>query len=264
MAFSLVLKGCIGALRFTSSSLTSTEPIKASFRGSCLLVEGKDSGCISFGGISVGGRCVTIGSSSMTFNGRRIQMGSSPDAPVMVDGVVYYPEGSSSSKESKTEEDDDHKKEWTFEELAIGSSFVLGSIEMKAVGELYVSGAHFSSSVNVGVQGAGRVIFDHHPLDNISASIAGSGDVCVIPATIPIKVATLSVAGSGDIDVGGALVGTLNVSVAGSGDVYGFHVTESGSCNVAGSGDIHGTKAAGVCVSESVMGSGYIRIQEVK
>ena len=87
-------------------------------------------------------------------------------------------------------------------------------------------------------------------------SIAGSGDVNVEAASGPVKI---RIGGSGDVVIRGGHAASLDVLVAGSGDVQYKGVADSFTGMVAGSGDVHVTKVTGP-VKKSVAGSGDINV----
>jgi hypothetical protein len=87
-------------------------------------------------------------------------------------------------------------------------------------------------------------------------SIGGSGDMTLEEASGPVKI---RIGGSGDVVIKGGHATSLDVLVAGSGDVGYKGVADSFTGMVAGSGDVTVTKVTGP-VKKSVAGSGDINV----
>lgn len=94
----------------------------------------------------------------------------------------------------------------------------------------------------------------------LDAKVAGSGDIRILPEKL--NSLTILIAGSGDV-YGNSLVGNLQATVAGSGDITGFTITNQGQLNIFGSGDISLKKYPTADVSETVCGSGDIKVKKV-
>ena len=90
----------------------------------------------------------------------------------------------------------------------------------------------------------------------LDVSIAGSGDVNVASLNGPLGV---NIMGSGDVKVAGGRATTMNVSVAGSGNVDFRGVAETLKARVAGSGDVRAKQVTGE-VHKMIMGSGGVTI----
>jgi hypothetical protein len=88
----------------------------------------------------------------------------------------------------------------------------------------------------------------------LAVDIAGSGNVSVGSMSGPLDV---HVAGSGDVKVAGGHATTMNVSIAGSGDVVFRGVADSLKARIAGSGDVRAREVRG-SISKAVMGSGGV------
>lgn len=101
-------------------------------------------------------------------------------------------------------------------------------------------------------------------VDNIfNASVEGSGDI-YLPAK-SFKSLNISIAGSGDVRAN-TITSALqaNIVIAGSGDVSDIHILDAGAVNVMGSGDVRITAVYPNQVSRNVMGSGDIQITRLK
>ena len=90
----------------------------------------------------------------------------------------------------------------------------------------------------------------------MSTGISGSGDVTVDAVNGPLKA---HISGSGDVRVHGGAVTTMEVAVAGSGDVHFGGVARSLTARVSGSGDVSAAKVTGA-VSKHVSGSGDVSV----
>lgn len=89
------------------------------------------------------------------------------------------------------------------------------------------------------------------PLD---VDVAGSGDVDVGELTGPLDV---RIAGSGNVDIDAGKAPTVNVSVAGSGDVSFNGAAGDVKARIAGSGDVR-VKSASGRIDKTVLGSGSV------
>jgi hypothetical protein len=90
----------------------------------------------------------------------------------------------------------------------------------------------------------------------LDIDIAGSGSTLVSSINGPLEI---DVAGSGDVMIGGGRAATMNVSIAGSGDVDFRGVADNVRARIAGSGNVHVNEVKGE-ISRSIMGSGKVRV----
>ena len=95
---------------------------------------------------------------------------------------------------------------------------------------------------------------------DLGCSVSGSGSLRTRGGTFFQNV-TCAVSGSGDAVFNGATIKNLSGTVAGSGDLSGFHVTDDANLVVAGSGDIVGSVSQNCRVNRSVAGSGDINLR---
>lgn len=111
-----------------------------------------------------------------------------------------------------------------------------------------------SRSLEASVGGSGSIFAGG--TGDLEASIGGSGSIVVAGVNGPAEV---SIGGSGDVTVRGARATTLEVAVAGSGNVRFDGVAASLEASIAGSGDVRVAEVTGA-VSRSIVGSGEVRI----
>ena len=111
-----------------------------------------------------------------------------------------------------------------------------------------------SRSLEASVGGSGSIFAGG--TGDLEASIGGSGSIVVAGVNGPAEV---SIGGSGDVTVRGGRATTLEVAVAGSGNVRFDGVAASLEASIAGSGDVRVAEVTGA-VSRSIVGSGEVRI----
>lgn len=111
-----------------------------------------------------------------------------------------------------------------------------------------------SRSLEASVGGSGSVFAG--ATGDLDASIGGSGSIVVAGVNGPAEVA---IGGSGDVTIRGGRASTLEVAVAGSGNVRFDGVADSLEASIAGSGDVRVAEVTGA-VSRSIVGSGEVRI----
>ena len=111
-----------------------------------------------------------------------------------------------------------------------------------------------SRSLEASVGGSGSIFAGG--TGDLEASIGGSGSIVVAGVNGPAEV---SIGGSGDVTVRGGRATTLEVAVAGSGNVRFDGVAASLEASIAGSGDVRVAEVTGP-VSRSIVGSGEVRI----
>jgi hypothetical protein len=198
------------------------------------------SGCSSFGGrpvVHVRGVGV-IGYDDMAQVVVRVPM----DAHVAGGGAVYGTVGRSSSVDLSTAGCGD----WTVAD--VGGRFDLSSA---GSGDVHAGSAGL---IRVSTSGSGD-IFTRAVSGGVEASIAGSSDIRIASVSGPVKVRisgsgdlnidgghasdlSASIAGSGDVNFKG-VADTLSASIAGSGDVNVDRVTGAVKKSVVGSGDVN-------------------------
>jgi hypothetical protein len=120
-----------------------------------------------------------------------------------------------------------------------------------------------SGAVRAGAAGSGELdaegsgaITVGNVMGPLTVMNLGSGDVDVAAVNGPVNV---RVAGSGHVRIAGGRATTLQVSVAGSGDVTMNGVAGELKASVMGSGDVRVARVTGP-VSKTIMGSGAVRI----
>ena len=111
-----------------------------------------------------------------------------------------------------------------------------------------------SRSLEASVGGSGSILAG--ATGGLEANIGGSGDITVAGVNGPAEV---SIGGSGDVTIRGGRASTLEVAVAGSGNVRFDGVASSLEASIAGSGDVRVAEVTGP-VSRSIVGSGEVRI----
>lgn len=128
-----------------------------------------------------------------------------------------------------------------------------GRLEV-AVGGSGTVRAGTSRLLEASVGGSGSVFAG--ATGDLDASIGGSGSIVVAGVNGPAEVA---IGGSGDVTIRGGRASTLEVAVAGSGNVRFDGVADSLEASIAGSGDVRVAEVTGA-VSRSIVGSGEVRI----
>lgn len=128
-----------------------------------------------------------------------------------------------------------------------------GRLEV-AVGGSGTVRAGTSRLLEASVGGSGSVFAG--ATGDLEASIGGSGSIVVAGVNGPAEVA---IGGSGDVTIRGGRASTLEVAVAGSGNVRFDGVADSLEASIAGSGDVRVAEVTGA-VSRSIVGSGEVRI----
>ena len=196
--------------------------------------------CNTVGGrprVVVGGVGV-IGYDSMAQVVVRVPM----DAKVAGSGAVFGAIGRSSSLDLSAAGCGD----WTVAD--VGGRFALSNA---GSGDVHAGTAGL---IHVSTSGSGDV-FTHAVSGGVEAAIAGSSDIRIAQVSGPVKVRisgsgdlnidsghapdlSASIAGSGDVTFHG-VADTLNASIAGSGDVNVSHVTGTVKKSIVGSGDVN-------------------------
>ena len=128
-----------------------------------------------------------------------------------------------------------------------------GRLEV-AVGGSGTIRAGTSRSLEASVGGSGSIFAG--ATGDLEANIGGSGSIVVAGVNGPAEVA---IGGSGDVTIRGGRASTLEVAVAGSGNVRFDGVADSLEASIAGSGDVRVAEVTGA-VSRSIVGSGEVRI----
>jgi len=164
------------------------------------------------------------------------------DAKVAGGGAVFGTVGRSSSLDLYTAGCGD----WTVAD--VGGRFALSNA---GSGDVHAGSAGL---IHVSASGSGD-IFAHAVSGGVEASIAGSSNIRIASVSGPVKVhisgsgdlnidgghapdLSASIAGSGDVTFHG-VADTLTASIAGSGDVNVSHVTGAVRKSVVGSGDVN-------------------------
>ena len=164
------------------------------------------------------------------------------EAKVAGGGAVYGVVGRSSSLELSAAGCGD----WTVAD--VGGRFALSNA---GSGDVHAGSAGL---IHVSASGSGDV-FTHAVSGGVEANIAGSSDVRITSVSGPVKVRisgsgdlkmdsghvsdlSASIAGSGDVTLHG-VADTLTASIAGSGDVNVSHVNGAVKKAVVGSGDVN-------------------------
>lgn len=73
---------------------------------------------------------------------------------------------------------------------------------------------------------------------------------------------TVTIAGAGDVKFDRTTIRRLSISISGAGDVSGFHAVEHVNVSIAGAGDVFGTAARDCEVSKNTMGVGTVNIKK--
>lgn len=111
-----------------------------------------------------------------------------------------------------------------------------------------------SRSLEASVGGSGSIFAG--ATGDLEANVGGSGSIVVASVNGP---ADVSIGGSGDVSIRGGRVTSLEVAVAGSGNVSFDGTAASLEASIAGSGDVRVAEVTGP-VSRSVVGSGEVHI----
>ena len=114
------------------------------------------------------------------------------------------------------------------------------------------SGTSRSLEANVG--GSGSILAG--ATGDLEANVGGSGNIVVAGVN---GVADVSIGGSGDVTIRGGRASTLEVAIAGSGNVRFDGTANSLEASIAGSGDVRVAEVTGP-VSRSIVGSGEVRV----
>ena len=128
-----------------------------------------------------------------------------------------------------------------------------GRLEV-AVGGSGAIRAGTSRSLEASVGGSGSIFAG--ATGDLEANIGGSGSIVVAGVNGPAEV---SIGGSGDVTIRGGRASTLEVAVAGSGNVRFDGTADSLEASIAGSGDVRVGEVTGA-VSRSIVGSGEVHI----
>lgn len=111
-----------------------------------------------------------------------------------------------------------------------------------------------SQSLEASVGGSGSIIAG--ATGGLEANVGGSGNIVVTSINGP---ADVSIGGSGDVTIRGGRASTMDVAVAGSGNVRFDGTAVSLDASIAGSGDVRVAEVTGP-VSRSIVGSGEVRV----
>ena len=128
-----------------------------------------------------------------------------------------------------------------------------GRLEV-AVGGSGTVRAGTSRTLEASVGGSGSILAG--ATGGLEANIGGSGNIVVASVNGPTEV---SIGGSGDVLIRGGRASTLEVAVAGSGNVRFDGTASSLEASIAGSGDVRVAEVTGP-VSRSIVGSGEVRV----
>jgi hypothetical protein len=110
-----------------------------------------------------------------------------------------------------------------------------------------------TGALRLAVAGSGSIALDSLATDEISASIAGSGDIGGSGKAMKLDI---SIAGSGDVKLGGLRADEVKIGISGSGDAQ-VQAQKSLDVRIAGSGDVVYTGDA--TVKTSIAGSGEVK-----
>lgn len=111
-----------------------------------------------------------------------------------------------------------------------------------------------SRSLEASVGGSGSIFAG--ATGDLEANVGGSGSIVVASINGP---ADISIGGSGDVTVRGGRAATMEVAIAGSGNVRFDGTASSLEASIAGSGDVRVAEVTGP-VSRSIVGSGEVRV----
>ncbi|MCX2742865.1 DUF2807 domain-containing protein [Mangrovivirga sp. M17] len=128
----------------------------------------------------------------------------------------------------------------------------LNSVNLSGSGTIKGESTFKTDNMRISLSGSGDIILEVES-ENIKVDLAGSGDITLSGSA---REATAKVAGSGDIDMKKIKVETMDISIAGSGDIVAW-VTGTLNCNISGSGDVE-YKGNPEKVNSKTMGSGSV------
>jgi hypothetical protein len=111
-----------------------------------------------------------------------------------------------------------------------------------------------SRSLEASVGGSGSILAG--ATGDVEANVGGSGSISVASMN---GAADVSIGGSGDVTIRGGRATSLEVAVAGSGNVRFDGTAASLEASIAGSGDVRVAEVTGA-VSRSIVGSGEVHI----
>ena len=111
-----------------------------------------------------------------------------------------------------------------------------------------------SQSLDASVGGSGSIFAG--ATGALEANVGGSGSIAVASINGP---ADVSIGGSGDVTIRGGRATSMDVAVAGSGNVRFDGTAASLDASIAGSGDVRVSEVTGT-VSRSIVGSGEVRV----
>lgn len=111
-----------------------------------------------------------------------------------------------------------------------------------------------SRSLEASVGGSGSIFAGG--TGDLEANVGGSGSIVVASINGP---ADISIGGSGDVTVRGGRAATMEVSIAGSGNVRFDGTASRLEASIAGSGDVRVAEVTGP-VSRAIVGSGEVRV----
>lgn len=106
------------------------------------------------------------------------------------------------------------------------------------------------AAINIG--GSGN--FTAASVNAIEANIGGNGDITVAKVDGPVKV---NIGGSGNVKLSSGMASSMEVNIAGSGDVRFAGEARSLEVNIIGSGDVRVKSVTGD-IRKSVLGSGNV------
>ena len=111
-----------------------------------------------------------------------------------------------------------------------------------------------SRSLNASVGGSGSILAG--ATGDLEANVGGSGNIVVAGVN---GATDISIGGSGDVTIRGGRATSLEVAIAGSGNVRFDGTAGSLEASIAGSGDVRVAEVTGP-VSRSIVGSGEVRV----
>jgi len=137
--------------------------------------------------------------------------------------------------------------------VAILSTRAIDRLVAQGSGDVYAGTWNFPSTFEVRVDGSGDVSFDHLAAEQLTCSIAGSGQIEVAGST---AVQDIRISGSGSYHAARLKSQTASVSISGSGDAE-LWVERALDVRIAGSGEVgyYGSPT----LKQSVLGSGNVR-----
>ena len=133
------------------------------------------------------------------------------------------------------------------------SARAINRLVVQGSGEVDAGAWSFESAFEVRIEGSSKVRFDHVAAQQLTCSIAGSGDISLAGSTTAQEI---RISGSGDYRAPDLKSQTASVSINGSGDVE-LWVERALKARIAGSGDVryYGSPT----LQQSVFGSGNLR-----